>query len=83
MTMMSRGFGAMMTDVKARIGSLIGSMRPPNAEKGDPAAARAAGTKNDPPRHPLGSFRDSVGQPTGTERAGATSRTKRMQDPGD
>ena len=83
MTMMGKGFGAMMTDVKARIGTLIGSMRLPNAEKGDAAATRATGTKNDPLRHPLGSFRDSVGQPTGNERAGATSRSKRIQDPGD
>ena len=83
MTMMSKGFGAMMTDVKARIGTLIGSTRLPNAEKGETAAARARGTMNDRPRHPLSSFRDSVGQPIENVRAGATSRPERIQDAGD
>lgn len=78
--MMSKGFGALMTDVKARIGALFGSMRPENI---DAAAARAVGTKNDRPRHPLSSFRDSVGQPIEVVRAGATSRPKRIQDAGD
>ena len=80
MTMMSKGFGALMTDVKARIGALFGPMRSENV---DAAAARAVGTKNDPPRHPRSSFRDSVGQPMEHERTGATSRLKRIQDPGD
>ena len=80
---MSNGFGALMTDVKARIGTLFGAMRLPNAERIHSAAVRATGTKTDSPRHPLGSFRESVGQPTENERAGATSRTTRMQDPGD
>lgn len=81
--MMSKDFGALMTDVKVRIGALIGAMRLPNAEKVNSAAARATGTTTNPPRHPLGSFRDSVGQPTGNERAGATSGPKRIQNPGD
>ena len=83
MTTMSKGFGAMMTDVRARIGTLIGSTRSPGAEQGDAAAARATGTKTGPPRHPVGSFRDGVGQPTGNERSGATSKPERIQDAGD
>ena len=83
MTMMSKSFGAMMTDVKARIGTRIGSMRLPNAEQDETAAARARGAKNDRPRHPLSSFRDSVGQPIQQVRAGATSRPERIQGAGD
>ena len=74
--MMSKSFGSLMTDVKARIGALFGSMRPENI---DAAAARAVGTNNDRPRHPVSSFRDSVGQPIQKVRAGATSRPERIQ----
>ena len=80
---MSNGFDALMTDIKARIGALIGTMRSKNAVQADSATARATDIAEDRPRHPRGSFRESVGRPTENERVGAASTSKRMQDRGD
>ncbi len=80
--MMSDGFDALITGIKARFGKLIGAIRPGDGATPESAGSHAAPTPTGPPRHPLGSFRESVGQPTANERAHAASESKRPQDRG-
>jgi hypothetical protein len=54
---MSSGFGALLTDIKARIGTAIGALRWENAAQANSAATCAADTRNGPARHFQGQCR--------------------------